>query len=365
MMREEGLPDGGTIEVLPIHFDVPEHYIPLSTFIETARETEAIIEALNQRWFSGELKYRIVVVPPKEGSFLAFLGLAVAAVGGAAWTFLRSEPGDAFLKELTGHNFTDLMGVAGRKVREHVLKKPPIAKEETQAVEAQEAPQAVALGAEDAEQQKVAAAIVVIESTKTFLVTDADKLRRAGLGPETFREGFEARNEFYRACAEEKEIRAVGFDESEKFPIKRSDFARLQVCVEPREVIEVDDPPTVEITTLRVSSPNWARDDSKRQWRGKEASGLWRNFKVSDEGFWSLATKDQLNLHGQDTMKVQWSYRGSGRQRRSFEVHKVLEYNGEAIAEPLDANALNTILGPHSQGEPGHDDLFGGGRLGN
>lgn len=358
MARELLTPDDGAIEVLPIHFDVPEHYIPLSTFIETARETEAIIEALNQRWFSGELKYRVVVVPPKEGSFLAYLGLAVVAVGGAAWTFLRSEPGDAFLKELTGHNFTDLMGEAGRKVREHVLKKPPIVKEETTAAEEQKAPEAVALQAEAAE-QKVAAAIVVIESTRTFLVTDANKLRRAGLGPETFPEGFEARNEFYRACAEEKEIRAVGFDESQEFPIKRSDFARLQVSVEPREAIEVEDPPTVEITTLTVSSPNWARDDPKRQWRGKEASGVWRNFKVSDEGFWSLFTKEQLNLHGQDTMKVQWSYRGSGKQRRSFEVHKVLEYNGEALADPLDENALNTIIGPHTRGDVGQDDLFG------
>ena len=358
MARELLTPDDGAIEVLPIHFDVPEHYIPLNTFIETARETEAIIEALNQRWFGGELKYRVVVVPPKEGSFLAFLGLAVVAVGGAAWTFLRSEPGDAFLKELTGHNFTDLMGIAGRKVREHVLKMPPIAKEETPAVEEQKATEAVPFQAEAAE-QKMAAAIVVIESTKTFLVTDADQLRRAGLGPETFQEGFEARNEFYRACAEEKEIRAVGFDESEEFPIKRSDFARLQVSVEPREAIEVEDPPTVEITTLTVSSPNWARDDSKRQWRGKEASGLWRNFKVSDEGFWSLASKDQLVLHGQDTMKVQWSYRGSGKQRRSFEVHKVLEYNGETLADPLDDNALNTIIGPHTRGDVGQDDLFG------
>lgn len=351
-------PDEGAIEVLPIHFDVPEHYIPLNTFIETAREAEAIIEALNQRWFSGELKYRVVVVPPKEGSFLAYLGLAIAAVGGAAWTFLRSEPGDAFLKELTGHNFTDLMGVAGRKVREQVLKKPPIEKGEAQTVEEHKASQVVAHATEGTEQQRVAAAIVVIESTKTFLVTDADKLRRVGLGPENFQEGFEARNEFYRACADEKEIRAIGFDESQEFPIKRSDFARLQVSVEPREAIDVEDAPTVEITTLTVSSPNWARDDSKRQWRGKEASGLWRNFKVSDEGFWSLATKDQLNLHGQDTMKVQWSYRGSGKQRRAFEVHKVLEYNGEALADPLDDNALNTILGPHSSAEIGQDDLF-------
>lgn len=73
MERESLTPDDGAIEVLPIHFDVPEHFIPLSTFIETARETEAIINALNQRLFHGELNYRVVVIPPKEGSFLAYL----------------------------------------------------------------------------------------------------------------------------------------------------------------------------------------------------------------------------------------------------------------------------------------------------
>lgn len=357
MASEVVFPDDGTIEVLPIHFDVPEHYIPLNTFIETARETEAIIQALNERWFRGELEYRIVVVPPKEGSFLAYLGITIATVGAATWAFLQSDPGKEFIRELTGHEFKDLMGLAGRKVRERVLKKPPVEKSK-EVVDQSSQEEPAKLKDVFAEEQKLATSIVVIETTRKFLVTDVSELRRTGLTPETFQEGFEARNEFYRACADEKEIRAVGFDETDNFPIKRRDFARLQVSVEPREAQLVADIPTVEITSLTVSSPNWDRGDSKRQWRGKEPNGIWRNFQVSDESFWALASKDQLNLHGQDTMKVQWSYLGEGKQRKSFKVLKVLEYNGEELSEPLDENALDAILGPHALDSIGQTDLF-------
>ena len=351
--------DDGPIEVLPIHFDVPEHYIPLHTFIETARETEAIIAALNQRWFGGDLQYRVVVLPPKEGTFLAYLGITIAAVGTATWAFLQSKPGEEFIRELTGYDFKELMGLAGRKVRESVLHKPPVEKPKDAVAEIPTSEQPTKLKQEGVEEQKVVASIVVIETTRKFLMTDVEQLRRSGLGPESFQEGYEARNAFYRACAEEKEIRALGFDETKNFSVKRSDFARLQVSVEQREDVPVQENPTVELATLTVSSPNWDRGDSKRQWRGKEASGVWRNFQVGDEGFWAITGKDQLNLHGQDTIKVQWAYHGTGKQRRNFKVLKVLEYNGEVLAAPLGQNALDAILGPHSMDSAGQDDLFG------
>jgi hypothetical protein len=335
---------------------VPEHYIPLDTFIETARETEAIIAALNERRFGGAVSYRVVVVPPREGTFLAYLGVTVATIGGAAWVFLQSEPGDAFLRELTGHNFKELMGIAGRKVRERILNKPPVARPTEVASESNALD--VAVPGPTAE-ERLATSIIVVETTRTFLMTDADKLHRSGLNPETFQEGFEARNRFYRACAEESKIRALGFDHTNEFPIKRKDFARLQVPIEAYGDVAVAETTTVDTTTLTVSSPNWDRGDRKRHWRGREPNGGLRYFQVADEGFWALASNDRLNLRGRDVMKVQWAYDQSGKQRRNFRVLKVLEYNGEVLAERLDENALNAILGPHS-GEIGdHQDLFG------
>jgi hypothetical protein len=250
------------------------------------------------------------------------------------------------------------MGLAGRKARERILKKPPIEKPKEVVADnsSLDRPAKETLG--EAEEERIAASMVVIETTRMFLMTDADKLRRSGLSPETFQEGFEARNGFYRACANEKEIRALGFDETKDFPIKRKDFARLQVPVELRGDIQTAETTIVETTTLTVSSPNWDRADRKRQWRGREPNGGWRNFQVADEGFWALASNNQLSLHGQDAMKVQWASDRSGKQRRNFRVLKVLEYNREVLAEPLDENALNAMVGPHSRDRGYQQELF-------
>lgn len=232
-------PEDGTIEVLPIHFDVPEHYIPLRTFIDTASHAEEIVASLNAEWFAGELDYEVVVIPPKP------------------------------------------------------------------------------------------------------------------------RETYEARNEFYQACWQEKELRAIGFDESNQFPIDRKDFARLQVPLEPRDEVPEVEPSTVQLTSVTVTSPNWDRRDATRTWRGKDASGKYRYFKANDESFWALADANGLNLQGLDTKKVQWAFQGRGRQAKNFRVLRGLDYNGHHLADPYEDAALDGILGAHTKSGSNQDDLFG------
>jgi hypothetical protein len=200
---------------------------------------------------------------------------------------------------------------------------------------------------------------MLVETTRAILIKDASDLRKIGLSPEGFRDGFEARNEFYRACAEEKNIRAIGFDETESFPIERKDFARLQVALASREEAINVDPWIVETTLLKVTSPNWDRNDESRLWKAKDSADRIRNFKVEDEGFWSLVGGEQLNLHGIDTIKVQWAYQGEGKFRKNIRALKILEYNGDQLADPLSSDALNSIIGPHSFEGRGSDDLFG------
>jgi hypothetical protein len=54
---------------------------------------------------------------------------------------------------------------------------------------------------------------------------------------------------------------------------------------------------------------------------------------------------EQLNTHIIDTIKVQWAHHGKADNPRNIHVLKVLEFNGEVLSEPLDENALSTILG--------------------
>lgn len=360
MARELITPDDSAIEVLPIHFDVPEHFIPLRTFIDTASHTEEIVASLNAEWFAGELEYEVVVIPPKPGTFLIGLGIAVVAVTAAGWKFLHSDVGKAFVRGLTGEEPAHWGEWAGKRIRERFTAKLvgadgeplPTAPDATPAVTIETPVQELTL-------QKASTSIILVESTKSILVKEVSELRRVGVDPQRFRETFEARNEFYRACWQEKELRAIGFDESDKFPIGRRDFARLQVSLEPREDTPETEPSTVDVTSVTVTSPNWERQDAARSWRGKDASGKYRFFKVTDEAFWALAEADKLNLRGLDVMKVQWAFQGRGRQAKNFRVLRVLEYNGDLLADPYDDAALDGILGPHRKTGSDHGDLFG------
>lgn len=360
MEQELISPEDGAIEVLPIHFDVSAHFIPLRTFIDTASHAEEIVASLNAEWFAGELEYEVVVIPPKPGSFLIGLGIAVVAVTAASWKFLHSDVGKAFVRGLTGEEPEHWGEVAGKKIRERLSREsdPEIAPpRETSPSDP------IAVSDPGLQQETVvqnaSTSTILVKSTKSILVKEVTELRRIGVDPQRFRETFEARNEFYQACWQERELRAIGFDETNHFPIDRKDFARLQVQLEPRELEADIEPSTVEITSVTVTSPNWDRRDASRTWRGKDASGRYRFFKVNDESFWSLAEADSLTLRGLDIMKVQWAFQGRGRQAKNFRVLRVLEYNGDQLAEPYDDAALAGILGAHDKLDSDDDDLFG------
>jgi hypothetical protein len=256
MVRIESKADGGKIAVLPIHFDVPEDYIPLKTFVETAKAAEGVVESFNQEWLGGELEYEIVVVPPRPGTFLELLAIGVTSVG-FGWAFLQSEIGKKFVCGLTGKEPADWAERAGQAVRARVLSSG-----EPDVISGSGAAERIDATDQSADERKeLATALILVETTKAFLVADTSELRRIGIAPETHRNGFEARNSFYQACSEDKRVRAIGFNESPLFPISRQDFSRFQVPLAAREEATDREPWNVGTATLKVTSPNWERDD--------------------------------------------------------------------------------------------------------
>jgi hypothetical protein len=333
------------IGLIPIHFDVPGHYLPLGTFIETAIETRAVIDTFNREVFDGKLEYQLLVLPPNEGSFLTNLGLVLLAGWTTVWTFTESDIGQAFIKGLTKHDPAHWAEAAGNYLREKVVE-----------------PQSVVTGGEADNVAQVTRrgnfeTIIVVESTKSFLQTDSSDLRRVGITPQRFCDAYQARNRFYVACAANPEVRALGFDETDDFPIKRKDFVRLQVALAPSEDVPTCLPWEVEVTILTVTSPNWDKEDRQRQWKARDTKGRERYFRIDDEHFWSLARAQKLNPHITDTMRVQWAYLGN--QRRNALVLRVLEYNDQILGEPLDDNALRAALGAYNQRRDDQEYLFG------
>jgi hypothetical protein len=341
LAERAGISRRAPVGIIPIHFDVPEHYIPLDTFIETANQTRVVIESLNKQIFDGELQFQLVVFPPEEGSFLTRLGVILVAGYGVAWSFMESDVGKAFIRGLTGHEPSYYSEQAGLQLRDIL---------EVRSID-------IETGSIEREHDLALNGLmndIVVDSTKSFLTTDERALRIVGITPQKFHDAYEARNHFYQALAADPEIQGVGFDETPDFPIKRKDFARLQVPLSPKEASAPDIDWEVELVALKVTSPNWDMNDDKRPWKGKDDSNRDRFFRIDDLQFWNFVHSRRLDPQIVDTIQAQVAFPKG--QRRHSRVLRVLKFNDVVLGEPLDDNALSAVLGSYQR--PPRFDLF-------
>lgn len=313
------------IEIIPIHFDVPGHELPLTTFVRTSEDTEAVIRSLNNELFNGELRFEILVLPPEEGSFLNRLKVVLFGGAAAIWFFAESDIGKAYIEGLTDHEPAHWAKLAGEGTKRAIQ---PSGKIE----------------AVTSEQERKFGELVVCKATTGFLQKGVSELERVGVSRERFREAFEARNSFYSACAATPQLKAVGFTTGPTFPVKRDDFLRLQTALPPKDD-ELDHPWFVDVTFLQVTSPNWAREDRTRNWKGRDHQRRDRFFRIEDEEFWARVVTGTISTHIIDTIKVQWAYQGRAENPKNCRVLRVLEFNGEVLAEPLADDALRAQLG--------------------
>ncbi|MCV0369340.1 hypothetical protein [Filomicrobium sp.] len=343
MPERTSTPKEAPIGIIPIHFDVPEHYIPFDTFVETASRTRTIVDSLNEQIFGGELQYEFVVFPPEEGTFLARLGVILIAGYGIAWTLSESDVGKAFIRGLTGHEpayYAEQVGIQLKELLEEGT-----------------APLEPDSDRHDAACDELMSRIVV-DSTKSFLTTDVRALRRVGVTPERFQEAYSARNEFYQALASDPKVLGIGFDETPSFPIRRKDFALMHVAVVPLEATTREIEWEVELASLKVTSPNWDMKDEKRPWKGKDHLNHDRFFRIYDAQFWRHVHSKRLDPEIIDTILVQLAYPKG--QRRTGRVLRVLKFNDVDLGPPLDDNALSALLGSYRKPDK-HDDLFSPG----
>ena len=332
------------IGIIPIHFDVPVHYIPFATFDDAASAMRGTIDAFNREFLDGQLEYELLVFPSEEGSFLSRWGIRLLAGYGAICAFTATDLGKGVVKGLTNLTVEELGTVVGSYARSKILEAVNAAGSALKTIHTDPA-------------QCQLETTIITEAAKSFLQTDQEKLGRAGITTQKFRDAYDARNDFYQACLRDQRVKGIGFDETRHFPIKRKDFAKLYVALPPREDQSEVMRWQVELMTLNVTSPNWDREDRKRRWKGRDDKGKECLFQIEDKQFWSLVQLRKIDPRIIDTMKVQLAFVGP--QRHHARVLRVLEYNGQILGEPLDSNALDAILGEFNS-SPGDDipDLF-------
>ena len=222
--------DGRLIVVLPVHFDVASHSVSLPLFIETATRVARVGEELGRDFFGDGYAQEVLVLPPEDGTFLTRLGIVVLAI----WGFSTVGPGSSFIKGLTGQSAEDWMEDAGRLIRE-------------QATDLKDKLEST-IPDKNLDKSKLACNLAVVEATRQFMMREEEDLVAGGISKDAFWEAYEARNEFYAACAQVSEVHGIGYTEEPSFPIRRSEFTSLQVLLPPKKDPEVADPWIVEIT---------------------------------------------------------------------------------------------------------------------
>lgn len=332
--------DGESVQFL-IHFNVDDHYLNITTFIETARSAETVFEAFQREIFGNNLKFELVVLAPEEGTFLQKLGVrwvvpTLTALA-AAVVFLDSDTPAAFIEGVTGKPPSEWARELGEAVSDIGTDNPIDVHDEDLAP--------------SVEASCRISANLLVSLTRGFLEKEDFELKKLVREREDLFDALEARAEFYAACIEDVEIAGVGFTSEDHFPIPRSAFvARAEKPVRKKQD---DEPPEwlVSIDNVYVNAPNWDEEDQhNRKWKGKDSNGRACYFVIEDAQFWQLSKKKTLHVEGIDNFKVQWAIRFLDNKVKERRVLRVLELNNRTLAAPLDSNAISAILGKHSTG---------------
>lgn len=325
-----------------LHFEVFEHALGLDTFIETADSTRRIVEALNESLFSGNLAFEIIVIPPQKGTFLTKLVLRI--IKGAGFVFIAANTpiGSNFIEGLTGKSPEVWSNEFGEGIAELVAKVSPLDDEEEGLTYPLVLDEAEIF---DNEELCISASSLVSSMAIGVLEKESYELKKLFKENDLLLDALDARADFYIACIENRNVKAVGFSSSGDFPIPRNIFPdRAQKPVRPQK--SEDEPEWfVVIDAVYVTSPNWDKDDRFRQWKGRDQVGRDCFFTIEDEEFWRLVKRRELNPQVLDQLKIQWAFVLVAGRPKSRRVLRVLEFNQRKLADPLDDNAIAAILG--------------------
>ncbi len=224
--------------VIEIHFDINDHKLLLETFVGTSNGLEKVIEGFCDKFFEVPPGIQIFVIPPEQGSFLKKV-VTVVTTAGAMYV------GKPFLNGA-------LKGITGNSLKYYQEK------------------------VEDKTE------LFVKDLVKGFLTKSNDQLSLNGVNIKDFPKAFHGRSSFYRACLINKDIKGLGFDHSNIFPIKKSEF-----CNYIADDFNKKLPPIKKLHKLAiVSAVTKKRKKIKSKWRAEDLrNGNLLDFILKDESF--------------------------------------------------------------------------------
>lgn len=330
---------------LIIHFDVDTHRIPFNQFFQTANNVKLIIDEINKKLFDNKVRYKLYVTPPAKGGLIEGLLIGLTFVG-PIFGFIASSPGQSFIEGLTGENTDYWFKAAGIKFKKYWQDENGCLYYTTPNDQKKKITKA---------QEKIIASTLYSKIIASFLEKNYSQLVKVGLYKSIFRNAYKAKNGIYEDCIQNKEVKAIGFDTTHNFPIKREDFYGLVVELPEEEENEEDLDWNVEVKHLIVNSPNWKPDG--RSWQASDNKKTTVTFVIEDNFFWHEVKQKNLKPDINDSIEVQWAYPAHLAKPSQIRVLKVLSFNGKQLSEPYTLEELHKILNkPHLKNE--NRDLF-------
>ncbi len=172
-----------------IHFDVKDHHIRYDSHLAALEASNVIIHEINKRLFKDQINCEILILPGESGTFLIKLAICtkfiVIGLGGlgAVLSVTESQAFKGFVKGLTGKEWDNY------KIGEDI-------------------------------------GLFFRDATKGIFLAEKDKLEKI-IPPEiNLDKAIKFKSEFYKKCIENEEVKGLGFEDDNNFPIQRSNFLK-------------------------------------------------------------------------------------------------------------------------------------------
>ena len=315
------------------HFDMEQHRLPLSQFLQTATATQKIVTNFNRFLFKDSEKIELRVGPPEPGGLIELLEVVVE-VGKFTIATLESDLGKAIIKELTNHSPVYWMRafcrmILGRKRIDSFEQRNLQDLDKQELVEFVKSFSENDPAVQDALRQLQAAVLAAI--TTRYLEASTTELKQMNFPESGFKRAQSAKDYIYQACMDNPDVNGLNLNRSSNFRTKKSDFPHF--ISEPK--FDMPKEPVfrpnehLEIANVTVHSPNWNRNG--RGWEGRTSKLKKVEFWIDDELFWQHVERKKVNFGMVVKMNVEWVRHVTSSNHHKAHVLKVLSFNGSEL----------------------------------
>ena len=296
------------------HFKVNKRGIPLKQFMDTAKATEAILKNCNLELFQDSVKFELEVVTPEPGSYFEILNLIISG-GTLLLTLLQSERAVDKIKRIIGtgpKQWLESLDDESRKLLVENL-------QNIDKMRSLEKDNRVYSQAIRKIETKILVCVVVC-----FLEKEEAELERMGFSRDRFESAYKQKARIYKACLDNKNVHALGFDRTNGFSVPRDEFYH-------RAKRKPTKPWKTEVVNIRVTSPNLKRVG--RKWQGSTDKFDDVTFSIRDDVFWKRVKDRDIRFGVNDEIRVEWRHRCYSSRPANAQVLKVITFNGVEICK--------------------------------